>query len=182
MVRCSDPQAKEFCLSSVQLENWFLLKVKARQEQRAVDNLELQLVEAYFPKITVTKISRGKRTAASEALFPGYIFARFNPQLIALTTIQSTRGVSAVVRFGNHLSSVPDQLIDEIKQRCGEMVAQIDASAPQSGDKVVITDGSLKGLDALYQLEDGEQRAFVLIDLLGKQQRVSVENIHLQKQ
>ena len=38
----------------------------------------------------------------------------------------------------------------------------------ESGQKVVVTEGPFKGVEGIYQLRDGESRALVLLELLGK--------------
>jgi transcriptional antiterminator RfaH len=168
-------------VQSAKLEKWYLVKTKARQEQRAVDNLAMQLIEAYCPEISEIKLKCGKKTISREPLFPGYLFVRFDPHFLSVTTIQSTRGVGNIVRFGDYLAVVPDTIIEEIRLRCNQLPQQFQSNIPMPGDKVVITEGGLKGLEAVYQIEDGLQRAFILIDLLGKQQKVSIENQYLQK-
>ena len=76
-------------------EGWYLIKAKARQEQRAFDNLENQGFDAYCPVIT-TKGAELKE----EALFPGYLFLYLDlKDLNRYHKIRSTRGVSEIVRF-----------------------------------------------------------------------------------
>ena len=51
-----------------------------------------------------------------------------------------------------------------------------DAEQPfRKDDKVSISDGPFKDLQAVFIEYDGEQRAFVLLELLGRWQKMSVE-------
>jgi len=52
---------------------------------------------------------------------------------------------------------------------------------PQAGDKINITEGPFKGLQALYSHTDGQQRAIVFINLLHQQIPTSVANTQIQK-
>lgn len=71
---------------------WYLIKVKPREELRAVDNLENQGFEAYCPMFP----EFGRNTA----LFPGYVFLRLSSDdLERYHKIRSTRGVARVVTF-----------------------------------------------------------------------------------
>jgi len=45
----------------------------------------------------------------------------------------------------------------------------------QQGDKVVLGEGMLKGLEAIYMQPDGELRAMVLVELLSKPHLISYE-------
>jgi transcriptional antiterminator RfaH len=48
-----------------------------------------------------------------------------------------------------------------------------------AGDKLLIGNGVLKGLDAVFVQPDGETRAMVLINLLSKSHMVSYETANL---
>jgi transcriptional antiterminator RfaH len=49
----------------------------------------------------------------------------------------------------------------------------------KAGDTVVVADGPLKGLEAVYLEEDGEARAMILINLLSKPHTLAYEVAHL---
>jgi len=49
----------------------------------------------------------------------------------------------------------------------------------KSGDTVVLADGPLKGLEAVYLEEDGEARAMILINLLSKPHTLAYDVAHL---
>ena len=71
---------------------WYLVKVKPREELRAIDNLDYQGFEAYCP----TYLESGR----SSVLFPGYVFVRLcSKDLERYHKIRSTRGVASIVTF-----------------------------------------------------------------------------------
>jgi len=49
----------------------------------------------------------------------------------------------------------------------------------KAGDTVVVADGPLKGLEAVYLEEDGEARAMILINLLSKPHALAYDVAHL---
>ena len=162
--------------------NWLLLQVKPRQEMRALENLERQQAQCYCPKIQVEKLRRGKRIQVEEALFPGYLFINSRPQQTGLTytSIRSSRGVSKIVGFGTEPVIIPAALIEQLKLR--ENIGLTWAEdLPEAGDKINITEGLFKGLQALYSHADGQQRAIVLINLLHQQIPTSLANTQIQK-
>ena len=164
--------------------NWLLLQVKPRQEIRALENLERQQGECYCPLIQVKKLRRGKRIQVEEALFPGYLFIKFNPHKsnLTYTTIRSSRGVSKIVTFGSDPIKVPEALILKIKDfEKGHVPILSAPSLPQKGDAVIIVDGPFKGLQCVYSQMDGQQRSIVLISLLHQQTPISLANTHIQK-
>ncbi len=159
------------------MEAWYLLQCKPRQEQRAVDNLELQQFEVFLPQVAVQRQNRGKRITQIEALFPGYLFVRFDPKFISAAVVRSTRGVSRFVQFGAQLCAVPDPIVCALMEHTADDSCPIQAVAlPNKGDTVQITEGSFKGVNAIYQEPDGDKRSFLLIELIGKQTTISMEN------
>jgi len=164
--------------------NWLLLQVKPRQEMRALENLERQQAQCYCPLIQVEKLSRGKRIHVEEALFPGYFFINFDPEKsnLTYTAIRSSRGVSKIVRFGEEPAKVPEALVSQIKDCEKASVSSLNApNLPQKGDTLIIVEGPLKGLQAVYSQTDGQQRSIVLISLLHQQAPTSLANTQIQK-
>ena len=156
------------------MESWYLLYCKRGQLLRAKDHLERQAVHCFSPMIAMEKIVRGKRTTVEEPLFPNYLFIEFDPEAIHTTTISATRGVSHFVRFGTQPANVPPDVIDALRTETPERM--IDPDTPSPGDKVVIVGGALEGLEAIFTEPDGEARSMLLLNLLNKQVKQSVEN------
>ncbi len=158
---------------------WYLLYCKRGQLLRAKEHLERQDVVCLSPMITLEKIVRGKRTEVSEPLFPNYLFVEFDPEHIHTTTISSTRGVSHFVRFGNLPALVPQQVIEDLQHH--QCTTHVDPETPQPGDQVTITEGVFSGLEAIYTEPDGEARSMLLLNLLNKQVRQSIDNRQFRK-
>jgi len=49
------------------------------------------------------------------------------------------------------------------------------------GDSIVIKEGALKGMEGIYQIENGKDRAMVLIELLGSPISLKIPVQHLKK-
>ncbi|MFP1723458.1 transcription/translation regulatory transformer protein RfaH [Lonsdalea quercina] len=161
------------------MESWYLLYCKRGQLLRAKEHLERQTVNCLSPMITIEKVVRGKRTEVSEPLFPNYLFVAFDPEHIHTTTISATRGVSHFVRFGALPATVPQGVIDELALNPTLVVT--DPETPQPGDTVTITEGTFNGLEAIYAEPDGEARSMLLLNLLNKQVKQSIDNRQFKK-
>lgn len=160
---------------------WYLLQTKARDEQRALDNLHNQGVHTYCPTIEVNKIVRGKRQLVTEVLFPGYIFVQLDDQSPSFTSVRSTRGVSKFVSFGSSPAVVPNELIRLVQQQCDQEAPRADKNTPKTGDIIEITDGAFKGLQAVFSQPDGAMRAIVLVTVMSQQVPVSLPNRDMTK-
>lgn len=159
------------------MKDWYLLYCKRSEQERAVINLDRQGVECYYPQVTVQKIVRGKRVEVSEPLFPSYMFVYFDPENISYTTIRSTRGVADFIRQGARPQVVQPDLIYGLmmNEDCEEHQSKL-SSLPRPGESLKLKQGQFKGIEAIYQEPDGEKRSFMLINLLGKPVKVSVQN------
>lgn len=150
------------------MSHWYLIHTKIRQERHALQNLERQGFECYLPCVQAEKLQRGALAVVDEPLFPRYLFIRLGSGLEGQNwaPIRSTTGVSRLVSFGNVPAKVDDELVDAIRSQIsgpGGLRRQFEP-----GQKVVITQGPFAGLEAIYQLSDGESRVMVLLNILSK--------------
>ena len=149
---------------------WYVVHAKPRAEARAFENLERQGFEVFLPMITLQKVRRAKLATITEPMFSRYLFLRATPGMQDLSVVRSTMGVSQLVRFGQVAAKVPHAWVEAMRAQ-----PLLKESLFKSGDEVVVAEGMLKGLEAIYLQPDGELRAMVLIDLLSRQHLVSYE-------
>ena len=147
-----------------------MVHTKPRAEARALENLERQGFEVFLPMITLQKVRRAKLVNVTEPMFSRYLFLRTSDAMQDLSVVRSTLGVSQLVRFGTVPAKVPHAWVEAMR-----LQPSIEETLLKSGDMVLIADGMLKGLEAVYMQPDGELRAMVLIDLLSKPHLVSYE-------
>ncbi|ERS11279.1 transcriptional regulator [Marinobacter sp. EN3] len=150
---------------------WYALQHKPAQGDRAVQHLQNQDIACFYPKIEVEKIKAGKRTKKLEPLFPGYVFVNLEQTDPMWAKLRSTRGVLRIVSFANRPAPIDDEVIAHIKNSM-EKVAEQGGIKP--GQPIELDDGPFKGINAIFQAYDGEERAIVLITFMQKQQQVKV--------
>jgi transcriptional antiterminator RfaH len=162
--------------------HWYVVHTKPRQESRALLNLERQGFQCFLPTIPKKRVNRKAFEIIEEPLFARYLFIELDTHLSGKSwaPIRSTMGVSKLVTFGSEPARVDAGLIALLRDQEGAL-AQTPLSQYQPGDMVRIKEGPFKGLEAVYQMDDGEMRAMVLIELLQKPTRLQVEIGNLQK-
>ena len=155
--------------------DWYVIHTKPRQEARALLNLESQGYECYLPQLTKQKLSRGVLDIAQEPLFPRYLFIRLDSTQSGKSwgPIRSTLGVSRLVTFGFEPARVDHELIDLLRQHTKQIELEPD-KIYQAGDHLLITEGPFAGIEAIFEMDDGESRAMVLIELLSKPTRLKL--------
>jgi transcriptional antiterminator RfaH len=161
---------------------WFLVRSKPRQEAVALTNLVRQGYECYLPLFASEKLVRRKPAVVQEPMFARYLFVRLDTsgQGQSWSPIRSTIGVSELVCFGSRPARVDAGLIATLRDR--ETAQQADPDALfAAGDSVRITEGAFAGLEAIYQMNDAEGRAMVLLDLLSKPVAMTIDAASLRK-
>lgn len=149
---------------------WFCVRTQPKHEHIAAAHLQLiDSMEVYCPRIRFKRPTvRGPKWFV-EALFPGYLFARFCLAAHSIR-VQYSPGVTSILQFGRRHARLENEIIDGIRQwiECGQVPSkQKDARV---GDKVEIADGALRGLEAVItQALPGKERVRVLVEFLGRQ-------------
>ena len=149
---------------------WHVVYTKPMQEKRAALNLSQQGFEVFLPMMNKEVLRQNSLDMAEEPLFKRYLFVRFDEKSSPWHVIKNTFGVSDLVKFGGVAAIIPDEVIKslkDIKFPTSEMFSR--------GDQLRICDGPFKDLEATYMLKDGAERAFVLIELLNKVHKVSMQ-------
>lgn len=150
---------------------WYVLQHKPGQGDRAVQHLQNQEVACFYPKIEVEKLKSGKRTKKLEPLFPGYVFVNLDQNDPQWSKLRSTRGVLRMISFANKPAAVEDEVIAYIKAGMDKVTGQ---GGVRPGQAIELEEGPFRGINAIFQSYDGDERAIVLIDFMQKQQCVSV--------
>ena len=118
-----------------------------------------------------------------EPLFPRYLFLRAIASIQNLAPVRSTLGVISLVRFGTELAVIPEPIINNIKNRMEPDTGLIKIKPVEikAGDKVRVFDGPLAGIDGIVAERNSENRALILMELLGRPTKVEVDALILQR-
>lgn len=116
-----------------------------------------------------------------EALFPRYLFIRLGTGLESQSwaPIRSTTGVSRLVTFGQTPAKIDDDLVTVLKSESDNTDVVLRHFEP--GEQVVVTEGPFVGVEAIYQMADGEGRVMVLLNILSKQVKMIVSPASIRK-
>lgn len=155
---------------------WFCLRAEGRREHMAALNLARgDGVEAFAPRIRVRRPGRttGVRTI-TEALFPGYLFARFRyPE--ETRRVVSTTGVLGLVAFGGPPPRLDDSTIAHLRQHTESAVAVPIAPVFDEGDWVRVAAGCFRGTEGrVRESSSRHARVCVLLSLLGHEIEISL--------
>ncbi len=163
------------------MRNWYLIHTKIRQERVALENLERQGFECFLPLIRAEKLRQSQLQVIQEALFPRYLFIRLSSGLESQSwsPIRSTVGVSRLVTFGQTPAKIDDTLVSELRAKSAS--AEVLLRHFEPGEQVVVTNGPFVGVEAIYQMTDGEGRVMVLLNMLSKPVKMTVSPASIRK-
>ncbi|MET1253587.1 transcription/translation regulatory transformer protein RfaH [Aliikangiella maris] len=163
-------------VSQQSVQEWYLAASKPRQETRAIENLHNQGITAFAPTIFVEKLYAGKKRVIEEALFPGYVFISLSPKDGLWHKVRSTRGIRDWVRFSSIPAKLPLNLVQEFIEKQNNDQQEVVKRCFNPGDCISIMSGPFRGLKGIYEASSGEERSLILIEFLGKVNRLKLEN------
>lgn len=141
---------------------WFALHVKPSSEPRTIERLN---VESYWPHQEITDKSRHTR---KRSFFPGYLFARFNPDdPLDYLSVISVPSVLSIVGAGRQPIAISDTEIESLKLMCSQ-AATLAHPLMKIGDPVRVVRGPLSGAQGFLVRTKGGCRLVVSVDLLGR--------------
>lgn len=146
-----------------------MVQCKPQQDERAEENLMRQGFGCSRPVCRRERMLRGKRQIIEESLFPGYLFIHM-PVGSNWAPLRSTRGVARIVAFGGRPLAVADDLIETLQSRVNtQLISQFTP-----GEHVVIKDHGFEGVESIFMAMEGDERVILLINLLNRQQQISL--------
>ncbi len=160
--------------------DWFLVQSKPRQEGQAEQRLAEQGFAVYLPRLRRPRRRQSRWADVVEPLFPRYLFVGLVCGEQSMAPIRSTPGVGNIVRFGSEYRAVPTGLVAALRARERDGLHQLLLSdAIRPGDLVRVEEGPFAGLTGVFRSLRGEDRALVLLDLLGQQSRIELPQGYL---
>ncbi|MGR4068760.1 transcription/translation regulatory transformer protein RfaH [Halomonas sp. LR3S48] len=156
------------------LPRWYVVQCKGGESFRASEHLANQGYELFHPILQVQKKRGGKLVWLDEPLFPHYLFIRLDRIASNWRPIRSTRGVLRIVTFGDHPLPVDDELVAMLRERGAQGQENVANVYFRAGEKVEITEGPFKDLQAVFASHKGDERAIVLLNLLNRQQQLEM--------
>ena len=156
--------------------SWIVVTLKPNQSKRAEENLLNQGFATFFPKITYPTNEK----LVTKDLFPGYGFIQFI-EYEKLLSINSTKGVSRVMRINDSIPELADSVIEDISQQLSNLNSQLAIRRPfKKNDKVMIKLKILNNQEAeVLNVCNKKDSQKVLLKILNSSQVIWVDGKHL---
>lgn len=158
-----------------QAAHWFCLKAQTKREHIAADHLrQIPGTTVFLPRVRFQRKTVRGLVWFTEALFPGYVFARFDFQQ-QFRQVNHASGVRGIVHFGERWPTIPDETIAELQLALGtENICTINDPLAV-GEEIEVASGAFRGLKAVVsRVMPARERVLVLLDFLGRQTSVEI--------
>ena len=162
--------------------SWFVIHTKPNEEKKALVNLINQKFTCYMPMYSKEKINKNKIKIIESPLFPRYLFIEINHLSIQQNfgLIRSTIGVSKLLKIGEKPIKIDTNIIQELKKTEKERGKNIKKFF-ESGEIVQIKSGPFKGIKAIFECEDSNERAVLFFEFLKKPTQIDVDKMNIKK-
>jgi transcriptional antiterminator RfaH len=157
---------------------WYVVHTRPNAERRAAWHLRNQgFADVYLPCYRKRR-SHARRVDWTRApVFPRYLFVRLDIEITQWRSILSTIGVSDIIRNDDRPIPIPEGVVETLQareERDGTLVVDVRDKLSK-GEPIDISLGLLGGQSGLFECEDGKKRVIVLVDMLGRRVRLSVD-------
>ena len=155
---------------------WYCLRSKPKHEHIAAAHLRLcDGVEVYCPRVKIQRSTRRGLVWFTEALFPNYLFARFEMERWQ-SQVRYAQGVSGIVRFGLDYPEVPARALQDLRSFMDDAELKTVSYVLAEGDAVEIVEGPLRGQTGVVkQLLPARERVKVLLEVIGGTNEVDLQ-------
>jgi transcriptional antiterminator RfaH len=156
---------------------WYVVQTQVNAEARAARNLVRQGFEIYLPRYLKRRSHARKIEKIPAPLFQRYLFVRIDMATQRWRSIQSTFGVSHLVCNGSDPAPVAQHVLNSLKAREDESgYVKLNARPKFAlGEKVRVLAGAFADNLGLIDGLTDRDRVAILLDLLGRKVRVSIE-------
>ena len=143
---------------------WCVVRTHPHSEDRALINLQRQKYSVFIPRYKKHVRHARKSTYINAPLFPSYLFVELDPNLMSWRSIESTYGVSGLVRFGLEPAIMPAGLVERMRSLSGaDGLLGGAADGLKIGDVVKVTGGPFdQWIGEVVSLPDKERVCLLL--------------------
>lgn len=167
-------------------KEWFVLRSKPHKEQALYQQVLRRDAECYYPRIKVNPVN--PRSRKIRPYFPGYLFVNLDLEKVSISDFQWLPFSHGLLSFDDKPATVPDNLIQAIKKRIGDINNQGGErfAGLETGDQITVVDGPFQGYDGIFDLRlEGSERVRIFLNMINKAQlpiQMNVGNIRRKKE
>jgi transcriptional antiterminator RfaH len=156
---------------------WYVVQTRHLAETRAAQELTNQGFEVFLPRYLKKRRHARKVSTVAAALFPTYLFVAIDCAEQRWRSINGTIGVVRLIAGEDGPLQVASRVVDALRARLDHrgFIEMSQRPAFASGDAVRIRAGSFAETLGLFEGMTDNERVTILLDLLGRKVRVTLD-------
>jgi transcription termination/antitermination protein NusG len=157
--------------------HWHALYTRSHCEQLVCDQLAAKGFSMFLSKIDVWSQRAGRRHLISVPMFPGYLFLQHAIDKSSYIEVRKARGLVRILgESWDKPSIIPDAEIEAIQTTLSASIPVMPHPYLREGQRVYITQGSLRGVEGIFIQSKPEKGLLVLsVDLLQRSIAVEID-------
>lgn len=162
---------------------WFVAQTHPRKEKQALQNLKNQGMEAFCPyERRLRRIGR-KHAEVMTPFFPGYVFVSLDLAQDSWHSVNGTYCVNKLIGFGSGSyvtpAPAPVGLVEQFQALSSASGDLKFAETLLPGDQVRVVGGAFANMHGVLEQASGAERVIVLMNILSRETRVSLNRNEL---
>ncbi len=157
-------------------KRWFVVRAQTKREHTSARYIRKELgLEVVAPQIRYTKVTRRGKVLWKEAMFPGYLFVKFDRNVDEKAVCYAP-GVLKMVRFGDYVPELGEVFVMGLKDVVGDEEVLDLTHGVELGKEYEVASGALKGSKGeVTEILPGGQRAMLLMEMIGSERTIEVD-------
>lgn len=171
-----DPNTAQQRMIADREARWYVAQTHPRSEAKAAEHLKRQGFGVYLPHFRKKRRHARRVDTVNAPLFPRYLFVAVDVATQRWLSIQSTVGVMRLICNGDVPAVVHSDIIEALRQREDEHgFIKLEQRPFRLGEELRVLDGAFTGTFGLFEGMSDNERVTILLDLLGRKVRVSMD-------
>lgn len=161
--------------------DWYAVRTRSRHEQKVKSKLIKKSFEIFYPQIEAWSKRKDRKKKILKSLFPGYLFINCILTKETWLEIVKTYGVADILGDSHKPIPIPADQILSIRTLIDSGESIKSHPYLNTGDKVIVAGGSLKGAVGIYKAYDHKKgKLIVSVDLLSRSIEVEIESEYVE--
>jgi len=155
-------------------ERWYVARTLPQRESRAAQQLANQGFRSFVPRYWKNRRHARKIETVSLPLFPRYIFTILDPGRDRWRSINGTFGIDRLITYGGEPRPVPYGVVERLLEAADPEGNILFDFYLREGQSIRVTAGPFADLVGRLERLDDHDRVSVLLEIMGGQVRVSL--------
>ncbi len=169
---------------------WYVIHIQTSYEQRVKQALEQRvkslgvedkIFDVVIPTREIVVVKKGKKTKATEKVFPGYILVKMILNDDSWLVVRTTEGVTGFVGAGLKPTPISDKEVDAIMKFVEQEQPKFKAKF-SVGEAVKITEGPFADfLGTIEAIDEQQGKVKVLVSIFDRETPVELDFLQVTK-